>query len=94
MSSAGVPRVGSPTLERHESVILMEKDVALAIVQNDLEQLVALADPINQKNLSENLLGFKELFGRYLENRNVGAKVEWGKIKQPPEGAVSDHVTL
>ena len=27
----------------------MEKDVALAIVQNDLEQLVALADPINQK---------------------------------------------
>ena len=27
----------------------MEKDVALAIVQNDLEQLVALAEPINQK---------------------------------------------
>lgn len=27
----------------------MEKDVALAIVQNDLEQLVALAEPTSQK---------------------------------------------
>lgn len=27
----------------------MEKDVALAIVQNDLEQLVALAEPASQK---------------------------------------------
>lgn len=88
----------------------MENDVALAIVRNDLEQLLALTDPAKQKVvliltlissyfnfccfifcfqlLGEYLHGFKELFEGFLEDRKLGAKVDWKKIRPPPPGSV------
>ena len=35
-----------------------------------------------------NISGFKELFGRFLEE--TGPSVQWEKIKPPPEGSVSN----
>jgi len=35
-----------------------------------------------------NISGFKELFGRFLEE--TGPSVQWEKINPPPEGSVSN----
>ena len=37
-----------------------------------------------------NISGFKELFGRFLEE--TGPSVQWERIKPPPEGSVSNFI--
>lgn len=72
------------SLERHQSVVMLENDDALKIVKTDLANLVVSARRDGAKNaeeLSEHLRDFEGLFTQYLAHRKIGNSIIWNRIQ-------------